>query len=185
MKAAFCFVIYLRFVASNIEECSRDYSDTTCGVDQEFKAPWLAVLGQISQTNTFEKVICSGSILTKKYIVTAAHCFSNPNIPIPTHVRVGDNNYLEASHAEQRKIMDKKIHPDYVWPTFYFDIAIITVDKEFKFCSRISPICLPTTHLSNPASGTGIFVQGWGEKGIKATQVSVNILSKESLPFKS
>ena len=173
MKAAFCFVIYLSFdfVASNIEECSRDYSNRGGG-HQESKAPWLAAIG-VSRPEEEFQMICSGSILTKKLIVSAAHCFAGPDQRyLPTHVRAGDN-YIESRFAEERKILDVKIHPDYdsVSLTYYFDIAIITMDEEFKFSSRISPICLPVTASLRPGDGIGISVQGWG-----ATEIGKNRL---------
>ena len=186
MKAAFCFVIYLRFVTSNnIEECTRDYSNGG-GSTQKIKAPWLAALG-ISRPHEEFTMLCSGSILTKKFIVTAGHCFfqKDPRY-IPTDVRVGDND-VDSRYAKERKILDKKIHPDYdnVSQTYYFDIAIITVDEEFEFSSRIIPICLPVTFSLHPGDGIGISVQGWGAKGREVSENSVIIQSKGSLPSKS
>ena len=185
MKAAFCFVIYLRFVTSNnIEECTRDYSNRG-GSTQKIKAPWLAALG-ISRPHEEFTMLCSGSILTKKLIVTAAHCFfSHPRL-IPTDVRAGDND-VDSRYAKERKILDKKIHPDYdnVSQTYYFDIAIITVDEEFEFSSRIYPICLPVRSSLHPGAGIGISVQGWGAKGTEVSRNSVTIQSKESLFLKS
>ena len=163
---------------SNIEECSRDYSDSG---NQEIKAPWLAAIGFYRSEDAF-LILCSGSILTKKFIVTAAHCFSSRYFP--THVRAGDND-IESRFTEDRKILDVKIHPDYdnVSLTYYFDIAILTVDEEFKLSSRISPICLPVTSSLHPGDGIGISVQGWGANGNRneASQISVTIQSKGSL----
>ena len=202
MKAAFCYVFLLRFIANNCQfverigdinkkECSRDYSDdgsvhfAISGVDQEIQAPWLAALG-ISRPNKEFTVLCSGSIITTKLILTAAHCFFASQIYQPTHVRVGANN-IESIFAKERKIVDKKIHPDYDSDSlaFYFDIAIITVDEGFKFTSRISPICLPDTSSIHPGNGISISAQGWGQTDRankkELSQVSVAIRSKGSL----
>ena len=213
MKAAICYLFLLRFIATNCRnccvldlpccpferisdtnkrECERDYSDdksvhfAISGVDQEIKAPWLAALG-ISRPNKEFTVLCSGSIITTKLILTAAHCFFASERYQPTHVRVGANN-IESIWAEDRNISDVKIHPDYDCDSlaFYFDIAIITVDEGFKFSSRISPICLPDISSIHPGSGIGISVQGWGVtdrgNGKEVSQASVNIRSKGSLP---
>ena len=185
MKAAFCFLIFLSYVASNnIEECTRDYPNRG-GSPQEIKAPWLAAIG-ISRPYEDFTMLCSGSILTKKLIVTAAHCFFAPKTP--TDVRAGDND-VDSRYAKERKILDKKIHPDYdrgsKIKTYYFDIAIITVDEDFEYSSRISPICLPVRSSLHPGDGIGISVQGWGAKGKEVSENSVTIQSKGSLPFKS
>lgn len=170
---------------SNIEECTRDYSETggvhfaIAGVEEEIKAPWLAALG-ISRENFQFSVTCSGSILTKKVILSAAHCFFVSERLKPTHVIVGANN-LESVFVELRDIFDVKIHPDYdsVKKAYYFDISLITMDIELKFDSRKSPICLPITPFLHPGNGRGISVQGWGKtergRGKEVSQVNVNV----------
>ena len=80
-----------------------------------------------------------------------------------------------------------KKHPDYdgVNKAFYFDIAIVKVNKELQFSTRISPICLPDSSSLHPGDGLGISVQGWGKTetggGKDISQVNVNIRSKESV----
>jgi len=172
MKTAFCFVILICLVASNLDECSSDYSETggrfkraLSAVNGGIKAPWLAAIG-ISQQNHEFTVICSGSIITRQFILTAASCFLS-EIYQPSHVKVGANN-IYSVFAEQREISEVKMHPDYdsVTREFYFDIAIVKTDKELKFNSRISPICLPDSSSLHPGSGFGISVQGWGKSEI-------------------
>ena len=91
---------------------------------------------------------------------------------------------------EQRNIREVKTHPEYdgVSKTFYFDVAIVKVDEELQFSSRISPICLPDSPSEHPGTGLGITVQGWGtteRRGVKhVSQAVVNIRSKGSLPVK-
>ena len=174
---------------SNLEECTRDYSETGgahfafTGVDEEIKAPWLAAIG-ISRPNEQFTVTCSGSILTRRFILSAAHCFIF-EAHKPTHLRVGANN-IDSRYAEQREILDVNLHPDYNRDnkTFYFDIAIVSVKEEIQFSSRISPICLPDSSSQHPGSGIGISVQGWGKTerggGKDVSQVTVIVRSKES-----
>ena len=187
MKANFfvAVIILKSFVACDFDDCSRDYSDgghfALSGADEDIKAPWLAAIG-IGQENYEFRKLCSGSILTRKFILSAAHCFiSQDKRYQPTHVRAGANN-IESYFTEQKDILDVKTHPDYEDYIYYFDIAIIEIDGEFKFTSKISPICLPEASSRHPGNGLGITVQGWGvsDKGTgkEVSEVSVSIRSR-------
>ena len=58
-------------------------------------------------------------------------------------------------------------------------MAIITVDKEINFNSRIHPICLDKRGTSY-YPGITITVQGWGETGVKKKKVDPFELSTRS-----
>ena len=196
MKTVFCFVFLLCLVTSDQDECARDYSDTGgdpfafSGVDEEIKAPWLAAIG-INREKFGFTFLCSGSIITRRFIFTAAHCFNSKSFQ-PNQVKFGATN-IESIYMEQRNIREVKTHPEYdgVSKTFYFDVAIVKVDEELQFSSRISPICLPDSPSEHPGTGLGITVQGWGTTergGVKhvsqAFVNNLNIRSKGSLPVK-
>ena len=183
-------------VTSDLDECARDYSDTGdgplafSGVDGEIKAPWLAAIGIYREKFGFS-FFCSGSIITRSIIFSAAHCFTS-EIYQPNQVKIGGTN-IESIYIEQRNIREVKKHPDYdgVFQTFYFDVALVKVDDELTFSSRISPICLPDSPSEHPGTGLGITVQGWGTTergGVKhvsqAFVNNLNIRSKGSLPVK-
>ena len=122
-------------------------------------APWLASIGRYIGTESVEnyRVICSGSILTVRVMVTAGHCFHlDPNITI---ARVGSNN-KDSRYSVDRKIKEYKIHPKYEYPKYYFDVAVIILSVELKFSAHISAICLP----QNPSIlQNSLTVQGWGK----------------------
>ena len=193
MKTAFCVVSLMCLVTSDLDECARDYSKTggghfaIYGVNEEIKAPWLAAIGISRGKYTFQ-VFCSGSIITRRFILTAVHCFINPdNRYQPSHVRAGANN-IESYYIEQREILDVKKHPGYDGDSkaYYFDVAIIVVE-ELKFSSRISPICLPGAASLHPGNGLSISVQGWGVtdngQGKDVSEVNVGIRSKVKRAF--
>ena len=132
-------------------------------------------------------MICSGSVLTVKIIITAAHCFESERHR-PSHVRVGGNR-RDNKYIVERGIQEYKLHPDFTYPEYYYDVAIIIMDKELVFSPHISPICLPQSVSSYPSPGTIITTQGWGvgddgNYGETASAVSVGVRLKQECNYK-
>ena len=144
---------------------------------EDIYAPWLASVVQYYSVKnvTDYRLICSGSILTVKIIVTAAHCFQNDRY-LPSHIRVGGNR---KDNVVERKIQEHKLHPNYRKPRYYFDVAIIIMDEELSFSQRIQSICLPSSY---PGANSLITIQGWGVDddktgGDRVSEVSVGVRS--------
>ena len=153
--------------------------------EDNIRAPWLAALGKYSSKHLGGfQVICSGTIITKRILVTAAHCWPNSELPPkPDMVRAGANR-IDSRYAIDRKIKEYKFHPDYKEPKYYYEVALVILKEELRFTSRISSICLPRETLLHPGTNTHISVQGWGKEdggttGKLASEVSVGIRSKE------
>ena len=173
-----------------------------CGVlspniDDDINAPWLAAVGIYKSEISTDKltVICSGSILNNRYIVTAAHCFQakppnypNPEENIPKIVRIGGNT-IDSRYSIDKKIKDVKKHPKFDFPIYYFDVALIVVEDEIRFTSRISPICLPQTTSSHPGENLSITVQGWGQdpdgkSAKKVAETSYGVRSRSQCDYR-
>ena len=129
----------------NLEVASSLFAISGIPTD-DMNAPWLASIGKYIGSESVEnfQVLCSGSILTIKHVVTAAHCF---HLNIPSHVRVGSSILR---YSEDRRIEEYKTHPKYEYPEYYFDVAVIILEYELKFSAHISAICLPKNHSSQP-----------------------------------
>ena len=95
---------------------------------------------------------CGASLVTEKHLLTAAHCFidektgQNRKENCDLHVILGSSDPVESTDGIERKILDVSKHPEYTYPEAYFDVAIVTLDKNVPktTISSIRPICLPT-----------------------------------------
>ena len=151
-------------------------------------APWLASVGKFVSVDKVDvyKVICSGSVLTPRILATAAHCFHllswQTKEDRPSHIRVGGNR-RDNKYVETRKIQEFRRHPNFTFPEFYFDVALIILDEELIFSQHISPICLPQSVSSYAGENNNFLIaQGWGkddegETGQSASEVSLGIKS--------
>ena len=153
-------------------------------------APWLASVGKYDDMDVY-KVTCSGTVLTSRILVSAAHCFKGgvPSWKIPSHIQVGgtrrDNKYVVT-----RKIQDYKLHPQFSYPVYYFDVALIILVEDLIFSEHISPICLQQSVSSYAGENNNfITVQGWGKddegkSGQSASEVSLGIKSVSECTYR-
>lgn len=126
-----------------------------------------------------DKLYCGGSLINKRFVITAAHCVKNIN-----HARIRlilgdhDRRHLEANQ-ETRFIERVFIRPDFVKATFNNDIALIKMDQEVQFSAFVRPVCLP--NIDRSYNGQNTTVVGWGKKAEGG--LPANILQEVSVPI--
>lgn len=158
-----------------------------------FEFPWMARL-QYSRRN--DRVFrCGGSVINKRFILTAAHCVANlPNGYSLVSVRLGEYDVIESIDCQvinrdkvcappvQDIPIDRTIvHPEHDKPLRANDIALIKLLRDADFSKfAVRPVCLPVTNELISFKAKLFVITGWGTT---ETGYSSQKLLKANVPF--
>ncbi|KAF2899215.1 hypothetical protein ILUMI_06961 [Ignelater luminosus] len=149
-------------------------------VKDEF--PWLALLlyKDINRDKIQLGVLCSGTLITARYVLTGAHCIekrfsSSYNV---TGVRLGninmenDTDCINASGINEcdDQVQDFAIEKLIAYPNhshsyvgeIKYDIGLIRLNSTVTYTDYIRPICLPFPEKRIAEVGESLFVTGFG-----------------------
>lgn len=136
------------------ETCGNRMSDRIVGGIDTKDWPWA-----VSLITSRGKHFCGGSIITKKHILTAAHCAYRFRKKPALLIGLGGHRIDGHRHESVSKVI---IHKDYQHGyRFEADIAILKLEKEIDFDLKASPICLPKSSQKHE-EGRTVHVKGWG-----------------------
>ncbi|XP_062711044.1 polyserase-2-like [Aedes albopictus] len=143
------------FSRSNLDDCRNRFHDgitrDQCLVFGGTRAnatefPHMAVIGWTDQSGgTRIAWKCGGSLITKRFVVTAAHCAVDEQNNAPSVVRFGDVNLAsdeDDEYAQQLKIVRFIRHPQHRFSSKYNDIALIELEKEVNLTTGVCPACV-------------------------------------------
>merc|ERR1712004_120534 len=124
--------------------------------------PWQIRLGY--NDGKYSYTMCGGSIVSDRYVITAAHCIeiSEPNRD--HFVIVGMHNRRRADQYYKRVGVKRVIvHPGWNENRIAAgnDIAILELSLSLRFNDAVQPICLPSSSQTYTESDRFV-VSGWG-----------------------
>merc|ERR1712156_700438 len=104
--------------------------------------------------------LCGGTIVNKRFVITAAHCYNSMFTKM--EVIVGEHNECDGVNEGGKLIKVKKmtLHPDYNSRTIDNDIAVLELAEDLTFTKKIKPACLPSSETKD-YSGIASTVSGW------------------------
>lgn len=131
--------------------------------------PHMAALGYLTDN---EDILfqCGGSLISERYVLTAAHCGSS-RTPKPVLVRLGVVKLETNPDPSDKFRLDLNVeqmilHPEYGSNQNYNDIALIKLAGTVTFNLNLHPACL-RTDIADPI-GVQLIVTGWGRINAKS-----------------
>ncbi|XP_031618989.1 serine protease snake-like [Contarinia nasturtii] len=145
--------------------------------------PHMAVIGWQQDENGPINWNCGGSLISYRFVLSAAHCVSWRGIK-PKIIRLGAQN-LNKSHDSN--VVDFGIaqamrHPSYKPSSKYHDIALFELDRDVHISDYIRPACLwqrfDVNYTSGVATGWGL-TRDRGRPSDELLKVQLNIITNE------
>nr|XP_023024378.1 venom serine protease-like [Leptinotarsa decemlineata] len=165
--------------APSVCNCGLKQTMSIAGENETLVNEFPSIAGLVDTLGA--EVFCSGSIISNRYVITAAHCLlhvKRENLGI----LVGDRSIstgFDTVATYLYKVSAWEMHPNFNSESLVNDIALLRTTQDIRFNQYVSPVCLPFRYTSSSFLGETLTAAGWGQ--VSFTGPESNVLSKVDL----
>nr|XP_022911964.1 chymotrypsin-1-like isoform X1 [Onthophagus taurus] len=125
-------------------------NDVDRNVTKRIVAGYTAFKGQypyqVAILHAADGLICGGSIITQKWVLSAAHCFDRyNNNEMGFTILAGD---MSKPSGQEMKVTKVVLHECYSLATYCNDIALVALENPLKFSRKVHSIPLTMNYIS-------------------------------------
>jgi Trypsin len=121
--------------------------------------PWMAALLDSSVSDGFNAQFCGGSLIDPSWVLTAAHCVTDPDLtPSEVQVALGHDTLSSITPSDRLAVDEIIVHPDYDAATSDNDAALLHLAAPV---TGNVPVLLAHDPAHTPAGAVATIV-GWG-----------------------
>nr|CAB3234437.1 chymotrypsin-like protease CTRL-1 [Phallusia mammillata] len=137
--------------------------------------PWMASFRRTFFDDDRYIHICGATIISRRWIVTAGHCFMaykrrgvklvGQKEKYPSVYAIHAGKYYRDSPEPTMQVFEIEsfeAHPEYDFRSLKHDIAVAKLREPIQYSNYVQPACLPGKE-DMMVSGERVWVTGWGE----------------------